>query len=365
MEKIKVLHISETFASGVYTYIKQVCQFLAKDKGFEIYVAYSNERIENEQEDVILQEFPSNVTFFKLNLHREISPISDFKGVLAIRNLIKKIKPNIVHLHSSKAGILGRISSLGLKKDTCFFYTPHGYSFIREDISKNKQCFFYNIEKYITKLFGGVILACGDSEYELAKIFSKSVVLVRNGINIKLIESRVSEISTKQSKDRHIIGTCGRICIQKNPSLFNKIALSMPDYTFIWIGEGEMRSELTSSNIIVTGWKTHSEVIMLLSKLDVFLSTSLWEGLPFNILEAMALKKPIVSNNIKGNSITVKNSENGFLCNKEFEFVNGIMSCIENNSTYGNASYTRVNELFDIEKNLQNLKEVYLRKFKQ
>lgn len=357
MKKIKLLHISETFASGVYTYIKNVCKFLENDERFEVYVLYSNQRVENEEENVIKKEFPANVEFIQLSLSREISLKRDFRGFLDIRKIVKKINPNIVHLHSSKAGILGRLACVGLTQVKTF-YTPHGYSFIREDISLSKSKLFYGIEKYITKFFKGTIIACGDSEYELGKQFTDKIVLVRNGINLK--ELSVKKDLREKSKKNIIVGTSGRIHIQKNPYLFNEIAKLLPNVSFVWIGEGELRTLLNNPNITVTGWKTNEEVLTMLQELDVFISTSLWEGLPFNILEAMFLEKPIVSNNILGNRITIKNGENGYLCNTIDEFVFGINNCLENKDKFGRVSKDLVTELFDLERNLQELKTVYL-----
>ncbi|WP_010250448.1 glycosyltransferase [Myroides injenensis] len=356
MEKIKLLHISETFASGVYTYIKNICKYLENDNSFQIYVLYSVVRQENENEEVINRDFSKNVVFIPISLSREISIKSDLKGLKNIRNIINEIKPNIVHLHSSKAGILGRLACVGLN-NTKVLYTPHGYSFIREDISKFKRYFFLNIEKYITKLFKGDIIACGDSEYEIAKKFTNNVFLVRNGIKLDKLNLPISN----NSKDPIIIGTSGRIHMQKNPQLFNKIAKLLPNFKFIWIGDGEYIKVLNSSNITVTGWKTNEEVMELITKIDVFISTSLWEGLPFNIIEAMALGKPIVSKNIEGNKITVEQGINGFLCNEPIEFVDAIKKCVSNLKTFEKASRERAESLFDLEKNLMDLKRIYLK----
>lgn len=359
MKKIKILHISETFASGVYTYIKNICKFLEDDNRFEIYTLYSTVRKENEREEVFRNEFSKNVIFIPICLSREISVKSDLKGVWDIRKVIKQINPNIVHLHSSKAGILGRLACVGLTKMNVF-YTPHGYSFIREDISPVKKRIFYNIEKYITKFFKGTILACGDSEYDIGKKFTNDILLVRNGI--KLEGFGVHKKVTSSTQVGKVVGTSGRIHLQKNPALFNEIASLLPSLKFIWIGDGELKDLLTSENIVVTGWKTNEEVMELINDLDVFISTSLWEGLPFNIIEAMALGKPIVSNDIDGNRITIENGINGFLCDTIEEFVQAINKCIEGQEKYGFLSEKRASELFDLDKNLEKLKGIYLNK---
>ena len=115
-----------------------------------------------------------------------------------------------------------------------------------------------------------------------------------------------------------------RSCYQKNPTLFNQIAEAMPEVNFLWIGDGEMRGELTSSNIEITGWADRKSALMKSMNADVFMLTSLWEGLPISLLEAMYIKKPCVVNNVIGNRDVIHNGENGFVCNEVKEFVEAI-----------------------------------------
>ncbi|MBK6979684.1 MAG: glycosyltransferase [Cytophagaceae bacterium] len=88
----------------------------------------------------------------------------------------------------------------------------------------------------------------------------------------------------KGNKATLTILTSGRISSQKNPSLFNAIALSFKDYpqvSFVWVGEGELSHCLTANNITITGWVSKEETNKYYSVADIYLSTALWEGLPF------------------------------------------------------------------------------------
>jgi len=104
MKKIKVLHISETFAAGVYTYIKDICQYFDTISTVESFVIYSGKREDTEPEK-FSKDFSKNTSLFQIQMEREISPFKDLKSLRLISKQIKKIKPDVIHLHSSKAGI--------------------------------------------------------------------------------------------------------------------------------------------------------------------------------------------------------------------------------------------------------------------
>lgn len=97
--------------------------------------------------------------------------------------------------------------------------------------------------------------------------------------------------------------------------MFNEIAKQFPQIEFTWIGDGELKSELTSDNITITGWLERSEVLKILNKNDIFILTSLWEGLPISLLEAMYMKKICIVSNIIGNRDVIEDGKNGFVAN--------------------------------------------------
>ena len=354
MEKIKIVHISETFVSGVYTYIKQLSEYSESNGNFKNYIIYSGERSET-NESLLKEDFSPQTELIRIDMTREISLFRDFIALFQIVNQIRKIKPDVIHVHSSKAGVLGRVASVFCPKAK-LFYTPHSYSFIRTDITKVKRKFYLFVEKTITKIFGGVIVACGDQEFAIAKKLGKAV-LIRNGIDLKSL----SKYRKEHKNNVLTIGTCGRIYYQKNPDLFNEIALQLPEYNFIWIGDGDIKNKLVAKNITITGWYTRDETLVALNDLDIFISTSLWEGLPFNILEAMALSKPIVSSNIEGNKVTVSENKNGYICDSLADFVASIkkLENQEKRNSFGNESSKIADTLFNIDKNVLDLINLY------
>ena len=119
----------------------------------------------------------------------------------------------------------------------------------------------------------------------------------------ELVDTYDMYIAYKTEKVEHpfTVYTLGRICYQKKPTLFNEIAGSFPNVKFVWIGDGELRGELTSKNIEITGWADRSTAIRYAVNADVFLLPSRWEGLPISLLESMYMKKICVVSNVIGN----------------------------------------------------------------
>ncbi len=356
---MKVVHIVESFGGGVYSYFKDLAAFFSLLPEIETTIIYSNQRKEITQQQINI-DFPSNIQLISVAMERELKPFTDLASTFTIRKLLKELKPSIVHLHSSKAGVIGRWATFLNGYNCKVFYTPHGYSFLREDISDVKKKLFYGIEKITQLIFGGTTIACGDTEFKIAKKIGKSL-LVRNGIDLNLLEQYYEKRDNETTK--LVIGTIGRISYQKNPALFNTIALQFPKHHFLWIGDGELKHLLTAPNIKITGWFTdNSSVFPYLNQLDLYIQTSLWEGLPIAVLEAMAFRKPILATNVIGNKDIVINDVNGFLFDSPNELFT-IFERLEHHNfrkKLGNQAYENCTLHFDKNKNFKQLTEIYV-----
>jgi len=356
---LKVLHIIEALGGGVHTYFKDLSYFFSQKEllsEYETIIVYNDKRNEIVPEK-IKEDFGDKVKLIKVDMVKNLNPIKDLVSTYELAKVIRKIDPDIIHLHSSKAGVIGRWASFISFKQHKLFYTPHGYSFLRKDISSSKRHIFKWIEKYTQTTFGGTTIACGDTEYEIAKKLGKAE-LVRNGINLKKIEKNYIPINNSQLT----LGVIGRISEQKNPKMFNQIALRFPQYKFIWIGDGELRHEITAPNIEITGWFFNSEeVYKHLNKIDAVLQTSLWEGLPIALLEGLAFYKPIVATNVIGNKDVVEQGTNGFLFTKidELDEYFPILEKTEIRKKMGLNAHLSCKNKFDIQKNLIKLIKIY------
>ena len=315
--KKKVLHIVEAFGGGIFSMLSDLLNKL--DDEYEIVVAYS---LRNQTPENFKEYFNSNIKFIKVDdFERNINLSKDLRALKSIKNIIEKEKPDIIHLHSSKAGVLGRLAISG--KKVKMLYNTHGFSFLKLDEPKIKRLSYWLIEKMMAVINPKcTIVGCSKGEYEEALKLSKNSIQIDNGIDIFKIEKILKGLKdTDVDFNKLKVCTIGRIGYQKDPQMFNEIAEKFPTIEFTWIGDGELKDKLQSNNIKITGWKSRDEVLKILNNNNIFILTSLWEGLPISLLEAMYMKKICIVTNVVGNRDVVEDKKNGFICNITEEFV--------------------------------------------
>lgn len=314
--KPRLLYFVEAMGGGVFTYIVDLANSLVDD--YDVYIGYA---IRKQTPEDYKDYFDKRVHLIKIeNFSRSTSLIKAYKAAKEMKKVAKDVQPDVIHLHSSIAGTIGRLIFNGKKVPV--FYTPHGYSFLMQGISSKKQRAYKLIEKICGKR-NATTIACSPGEYQATLELTKNATEVDNGINIDDLQALMD--STDISDGEHYdVFTLGRISMQKNPKVFNEVALKLPNLKFLWIGDGELRSELTAPNITITGWVDRNQALKYAMQSDVFMLASLWEGLPMSLLEAMYMKKVCIVSDVIGNRDVIYNKTNGFICKSVDEFVNTI-----------------------------------------
>ena len=351
---MKILHIAECFSGGVYDFIKD---FTNETPDCSHTILYGKR--ENIKEN-FKEEFNKNINFiYWKNAKREISFKNDFLALGEVINLLKKENYDVIHLHSSKAGFLGRVAGRICGQQNKIIYTTHGISFLRKDISDLKLKLYILFEK-IGKFCGGKVIACSKSEAEFIKLKGIDCEYINNGV--KITGNFIKPLKNNNTVKIIIVG---RITTQKNPELFNKIAenfIRNKKIKFIWVGDGEKREVLSSPNIEITGWLNQNEVKEKLQETDIYLSTSSWEGLSLAVLQAMEYKLPLVLSDCVGNIDLVKENYNGYIFKNSDEAVKEIEKLIKNKELikeFGENSEELLKKEFDIRKMLEKYIEVY------
>ncbi|WP_161788699.1 MULTISPECIES: glycosyltransferase [Burkholderia] len=302
---MKIVQILESSATGTLSMVCLIANRLARE-GHDVHVVYS-----------IRPDTPANLqTLFDATVklrHIQMKGVPPLPVLLELRRTLIGIRPDVVHLHSSFAGFLGRIASLFALPDAAFFYSPHCISFMRRDISALKRSAFVALER-IACVKRCLYIACSDSERDAVRAHLRQpVVVVENAVGAMPSPAAADSAGVCGSTLRVV--TVGGIRAQKNPRLFAEIArrLRGSRLRFAWIGDGDaaLKAELRDAGVEVAGWLGRAEVVARLRCVDVYLSTSSWEGMPVSVIEAMLLGLPVVASACAGNVDVIRHLQTG------------------------------------------------------
>lgn len=296
------------------------------------------------------------------NMVREINLLKDFKCFFEIKKHLLAIKPDIVHCHSSKAGILGRLVSYHLKIKNVF--TAHGWAFT-EGVNPKKALFYRNIEKYIAYITDKIITV---SEYDRQHALKYGVsntdqmITIHNGI--KFLPAIV-----EKGKLVKII----MVARFSSPKKYSDLILALSQIKDLnwcaeFVGDGELKTEMEQlsasldlkDRIIFSG--QCFDVNHRLANSDIFVLTSNYEGFPLTILEAMSHSLPILASDVGGVEEAIDG--NGYLIPKgEVKYLADKLSDLIKNdglrNNMGKRSYQNFVEKFTFEKMLEKTVLVY------
>ena len=289
---MKVLHITESLGAGVGHYVLLAARGQVA-AGHMVVLAHS---IRHDTPNDLDERFTFIAKRVVVPMVTEVSVFKDAVSVWRLAALLRQEQPDVVHLHSSKAGVLGRVAVLlaggRLRRHTRLFYSPHGFAFLRQDVSAAKQKLFLGFEWLAAKL-GGTLVACSATEAKLAssQLVHERVRLIENATDLGEVQRSIG------SADGHLnVLNAGRTCYQKAPWRFKAVAQQCSDLParFVWLGDGDLAHEISGKNLQLTGWLSRAQVARQLAKADIFLMPSLWEGMPLALIEAQAAGVPAV-----------------------------------------------------------------------
>lgn len=275
---IKVLHIAECYEAGVGHAVDTLVRVRTSDRHILLYSGSQkpSERFEH------VQQFHSRA----------------IDRIFQIRRLVREHRPDLVHLHSSWAGLYGRAALLR----TPVVYQPHCYKFDDPALSYLKKRAVHLVEKFLARATS-VVLALSPHEMRLARAITPlgKCFMVPNAPTIAILPD--ASINNPQDPSPTVI-MVGRISPQKDPSFFIQVARTVRDQrpatSFLWVGDGDksLRSELEASGIKVTGWVDSKRLTELLDSSSCYVHSASYEGFPLSILDAAARGLPIVAREI-------------------------------------------------------------------
>lgn len=358
-----ILHVTEALGAGVVHSISQLARIQA-NSGFDVILVHSC-RPETPPPEQLDRLFPPPIRRIHIPMVTPVSPLKDARDVIALARLFKQLRPEVIHLHSSKAGILGRVAAMLSGYGVRTFYSPRGFAFLRQDVSPIKRWLYLSFER-IAAFLRGTLVACSGTEAQLAqdRVGHRGVVLVENSAEF----AHITE-ATGSAAPRTRVVTSGRLCYQKAPWRFRELAVGLNDLPadFIWIGGGELEHFLSvpddrSVSLTSTGWLNRAEVLAELSQSDIFVMTSLWEGMPLSLIEAQATGLPAVVPDVVGCRDIVRHGETGFICKSDNELTLRVRELIANRElrqTMGRAARKMARERFSVERMHKEMVDVY------
>jgi glycosyltransferase involved in cell wall biosynthesis len=244
-----------------------------------------------------------------------------------LRNVVQHGQFDLIHTHSSKAGFLGR--SIARLSNVPVVHTPNGLYYLGQ--SGIKRWFYQTLERAAGRLTTQMIAVSEGERIVIARdrlVRPDRLCVIENGVDAWQIRDEANVIQARQLREwcgingqQPIIGAAGRMVAQKDPLTFVRAAAQLrqtyPSAQFVWCGDGELRTateQLAAQlnvPLITTGHQENSAAIMC--SFDVFVLPSIYEGLPFALLEAMALGIPIVASDISGVRDVLGNQQAGWL----------------------------------------------------
>lgn len=268
-------------------------------------------------------------TYHCKSLIRSINPFSDFKAVFELLKVIRSEKPDIVHCHSSKAGILGRLAAW-IAGVPIIMFTAHGWAFT-EGVNNTNRAVYKFIERCVAKITTKII-AVSDYDYKLAERYNVAgndkMSLIKNGIDFNSMDNSDSKNLYRKKLGidgaMTVVTMVSRLSAQKDPVSFLKLAQlnGNSNSVFLLVGGGPLMDEMQAfieknniQNARLMGDRADVEQILAAS--DVYCFFSNWEGLPLAVIEAMAAGLPIIANPVGGVPELVRDGINGFLIDKK------------------------------------------------
>ena len=302
-----------------------------------------------------------------INITRKPFSFKNIKGLFILKKLIKKEEYSIISCHTPVGGFFVIMFTIGLKNKPVVIYTAHGFHFYKKSKIIN-WILYYPIEKFLSR-FTTCIMTMNNEDYNLAKKKFHCDVYKINGIGLnhdrlKLIHD-VKELKKELNLDGYyIVSYIAEISKRKNQlnlvHKLNKIDLEKEKIKVLLVGDSiikNFRNKIKNDNIIYIDFKKTIGDYINIS--DLIISSSLQEGLPLCVLEAMCFNKPIIALNIRGNNDLIINNKNGYLVSDLDELVQKII-WYKNNSKLKIDNNMKKYEFKNVSKEIKTIYNKYI-----
>ena len=327
MPPIRLLHVLEATVGGTRRHLLDLCLGLPRDQ-FRQHVVCSVLREERFLADIeVLRAAGVEVTI--LPMRREIRPLADWQCLKQLREMMAQWQPQIVHGHSSKGGFLARLAARGLQPRPKIVYNPHGFAF-QMRTSPLRHGLYVMLERRAGRMTDRLIAPCASQQALTLQeriVPACRIAVIPNGIRPEDFVVSVDRQEYRRSlgvpADATLLGSVAALVPQKGlETLVRAVAAvrrERPAVHLAVAGQWPLQPQLErlASKLDPAGGihflGQRDDVPQLLAALDLFVLPSLWEGMPYSLLEAGAAGVPVVATDIPGNADLIVPGETGLL----------------------------------------------------
>lgn len=303
---MKILHVGEYVNGGVATYLRTLLNGLQKYNDIENYLLISDYKSQKDWENITKKVF-----YYKYK--RRIFNI--FSAIKQIHEVIEKVNPDIIHVHSTWAGLFVRLPYLFRKRKAKIIYQSHGWAFLM-DTSNYKKNIYSFVEKILSIPTDKIINISNYEQNQAIKYgFNKNkMIMIYNGV-----EDKVNKSNLKLNWDRNKINLLfvGRLDRQKGLDLFLDVynKMELDNIHLYVIGTSVLDSSLPQNTEYVTylGWVDNKDIDVYYQACDAVIMPSRWEGFGLVAIEAMRNSKPVIVSNAGALPELIKNNINGYI----------------------------------------------------
>ena len=303
---MKILHVGEYVNGGVATYLRTLLSGLQKYDDVENYLLISKYKSQQGWENITKKVF-----YYKYK--RSIFNI--FLAIKQIHAVIEDVNPDIIHVHSTWAGLFVRLPYLFRKRKSKIIYQSHGWAFLM-DTSNYKKNIYALVEKILSIPTDKIINISNYEqnqaiEYGLNK---NKMVMIYNGV-----EDKINKSNLKLNWDNNKINLLfvGRLDRQKGLDLFLDVydKMKLKNIHLYVIGTSVLDNNLPKSTEYVTylGWVDNKDIDVYYQTCDAVIMPSRWEGFGLVAVEAMRNLKPVIASNVGALPELIKNNTNGYI----------------------------------------------------
>ncbi len=327
---IRILQILEGTAGGTREHILQIMRCVDRRR-FHLSLICSTVRnpdFARDMEELRAEGFE----VLEVRMGREIRPAADLRAFAQIFGHIRRHRYDVVHTHSSKAGFLGRLAAwlCGVRR---IYHTPHVFYFQWRPHTVTGKLF--RLLEWFAAQLTTRIVAVSESQRRIAVrcgvVRPQRITVAENGVCAERFAGaagrRAARAKLGIEPSDLLVGMVGRLEPQKGCRHYLRaarmVADAMPDTKFILVGSGSVEGRLRrlAGELGLDGVLKllghRDDLPRLYGALDLFVLTSLWEGLPYVILEAMAAGKAVVATDVPGSHDLVRTGETGYLAPPE------------------------------------------------